>query len=71
MFGMLFLFSLAQGILVYWILNLSGESLPLGGTMAKVVFPQALYDGVVGGAIINLIMVTPIFQKKLQEERRK
>jgi len=67
-FGMLFLFSLTQGILVYWVLQLSGESLPLVGTMGKVVFPQALYDGIVGGAIVNLILVTPLFQKKLQEE---
>ena len=69
-FGMLFLFSLTQGILVYWILYLSGEFLPLGGTMGKVVFPQALYDGIVGGAIINLILVTPLFRKRLQEGRR-
>lgn len=69
-FGMLFLFSLIQGILVYWILHLSGESLSLGGTMGKIVFPQALYDGIVGGAIINMILMTPLFQRKLQEERR-
>ena len=48
-FGMLFLFSLTQGILVYWVLQLSGEFLSLGGTMGKVIFPQALYDGIVGG----------------------
>jgi hypothetical protein len=54
---MLFLFSILQGFLIYSFLLISGEPLLFGESVGGIIFPQALYDGLVGGAVISLVLM--------------
>ena len=58
-FGMLFFFSIIQGILIYLFLQVTGEPVFFAEVFGKIILPQALYDGVLGGLVINFILTTP------------
>jgi rod shape-determining protein MreD len=61
-FGMLFFFSIIQGILIYWFLLIGGESVIFREVFFQIILPQALYDCVLGGLMINLIFAIPQIQ---------
>jgi len=69
-FGMLFFFSIVQGILIYLFLQVGGESVIFGDVFFRVILPQALYDGILGGMVIHLILTTPKFQTYFLREKR-
>ncbi len=56
-FGMLSLFSIFQGFLIYLFLLITGEPLHFGESVEGIILPQALYDGLVGGAVVSLLLM--------------
>ncbi len=68
-FGMLSLFSFSQGILIYLILQINGEPVILSEVIGKIIVPQMFYDGIVGGMVVNLILMGSRLQRFLLWER--